>query len=147
MKLIDKFTKLPLSIQIAILGAGAFGAYKLVKFITQQQPVTKPLPTGGAGIPATGFDSSGKPIAWDPEPLAASLFNVLDGASFVVNPAKSGAMVQLVSLPTDDMIVAVYNTFNVKYGDGETLTQWIADEWTFPGQSQALTKLRGLGLD
>jgi hypothetical protein len=147
MKLLKKVEQLPLPVQIALLAGAGFALYKGLNYILKRAPVIAPLPTGGAGIPATGFDAQGQPVAWSPEPLAASLYNELSGPSLVISPSKTAVMIQLVSLPTADMIAAVYNTFNIKYGDGETLTQWIADEWTFPGQAQALTKLRGLGLN
>ena len=48
------------------------------------------------------------------------------------------------------MVVAVYNTFNETYGNGDTLTQWINDEyWTDfagDGKSLALQRLSSIGL-
>jgi len=146
MKILKAVEKLPLPVQLLLLAGAGFGIYKGIKYIMKRTPVIKPLPTGGAGIPAVGFDQSGKPVAWSAEPLAAQLFAAFDGITSLPT-TKSAAALALVQLPTKDMLTAVYNTFNQKYGDGDTLTQWIEDEWLFAGQTQALTKLRGAGLN
>ena len=83
---------------------------------TGPQPV---YPEGGKGIPA----------GWSPEPLAAELYNNMDGL-FTLGSTKEASWKKLYDLPTLDMTVAVYSVFGQKYfnkGKG-TLTDWIRDE-------------------
>ena len=149
-KLVDQFSKLPLPAQIAIVGGAAFGVYKLVKFITRPKPTTYVLPAGGAGIPVTGYNQQGQPIQWNPEPLVDELYDVMDGL-FTFSDKKDQVFKKLATLPTNDMVVATYNRFNIKHGAGDTLTQWIDDEYWYDyldtGKSDALNRLRGLGLN
>jgi hypothetical protein len=81
--------------------------------------------------------------------LAAKLFDVMDGL-FTASGTKDAAFLQFGQLPTNDMVTAVYNEFNTQYGEGETLTQWINDEyWTDiggDGKTLALQRLTSIGL-
>ena len=144
-KLFDTFNKLPIVAQIAIVGFAGYGIYRGIKFLSKPRPQTYPLPAGGAGIPAVGYDQSGSPVAWNPKPLADELFSAFDGL-FTPIHIKSAAVVKLLNLPTPDMLTAVYNTFNQIHGDGETLTEWIRSETPFPGQSDAVNRLISQGL-
>jgi len=146
-----------------LLTAGAatgvyFGAKKL--FAPPPPPVLPffDFPEGGGGIPQVGTTidpKTGKPkkVLWSPVPLAKELFDSMDG----IDPTsdKERAWQKLSSLPTRDMVIAVYNTFNkipdvvenaAEYG---TLTQWIRDEYGSVDDSYkdlALNKLEQLGL-
>lgn len=140
----SQFTKLPSLLQIAIIGGAAFAVYKGIKMI-RKIPTMKPLPTAGQGIPATGYDSTGNPIPWSPKLISDELFSALDGL-FTPPHIKLAAVSKLVQLPTPDMLTALYNDFNSRYGDGDTLTQWIKDELPFPGQPEAINKLQSIGL-
>jgi hypothetical protein len=76
-------------------------------------------PNGGNSIPQ----------GWNPIPLAEELFDAMDGL-FTLSGTKTAVWNKLLNLPTDEMIIAVYNAFNQKYfslGKG-TLVQWIRDE-------------------
>lgn len=79
-------------------------------------------PKGGNAIPA----------GWDPKPLAKELHQVMDGL-FTLSGTKENSFKKLLSLPTDDMFVAVYSVFNQLYfaaGYG-TLREWInAEKYT-----------------
>lgn len=98
-------------------------------------------PKGGSGIPA----------GWNPVPIAKELHDVMDGL-FTSASDKEVAWQKLFDLPTDDMIVAVYNAYNQLYfgeGDG-TLTDWIRDEnysnVAFGVKQDLLDKLQRLNL-
>lgn len=97
-------------------------------------------PEGGEEIPAN----------WSPVPLADELKDVMKGWAFT--GTKDATWIKLRDLPTDEMVIAVYNAFNQKYfslGYG-TLTQWIRDEWYydyFTGVKDAvLARLQNLNL-
>ncbi len=81
-------------------------------------------PQGGQGIPA----------GWSPIPIADALYEKMNGVTF--NKAGLDALLSsFLSLPTDDMFVAVYSVFNQKYGSEKygTLRNWIKDEdYNFP---------------
>lgn len=148
-KLVDKFGKLPLLAQIAILGASGYVIYRGVKFL-RTRPTLYPLPQGGQGIPVTGYTPTGAPIQWNPEPLVDELHDVMDGL-FTLSGTKDAAWLKLVQLPSNDMVTAVYNRFNQKWGDGSTLTQWIRDEnyydFTTGVKDQAINRLTAAGLN
>lgn len=91
------------------------------------------------------------PPSWSPEPLVNELYDVMSGLA-TLSGSKEEAWRKLRDLPTDDMVVSVYDVFNQKYfgkGNG-TLTQWIADEWyydPFSGvKDSVLARLRNLKL-
>ena len=66
---------------------------------------------------------------FNPNTLADELFSVMDGY-FTLTGTKDMAFRKLYELGTDNMVIAVYNAFNAKYGQkGKgSLTQWISDE-------------------
>lgn len=72
------------------------------------------------------------PAGWDPTPLAKELFSVMDGL-FTLSGTKENTFRKLLTLPTDDMFIAVYSAFNQLYfskGSG-TLREWInAEKYT-----------------
>jgi len=143
---------LPITAKIGLfVGAGILGfiIYKKIKKKMNVLPQTFPLPTGGGGMPVVSYNPQGQPTFWNPEPLAKELFDVMDGL-FTLSSTKDVKLYEFANLPTPDMATAVYNQFNKNYGDGETLTQWINDEWFTPAGSEAknlaLAKLQSLGL-
>ncbi len=79
-------------------------------------------PNGGKDIPAN----------WDASVLAKQLHDAMAGVTWTSTDAK--AWVALTNLPTQEMILAVYNVFGQLYfpeGKGD-LVQWINDEDTLP---------------
>lgn len=66
---------------------------------------------------------------FNPNILADELYNAMSGL-FVLTGTKDAAWRKLYELGTDNMVIAVYNAFNKKYGPkGKgSLTQWIRDE-------------------
>lgn len=106
---------------VFVLGIITVIAFSVRKFIKNQPPKVK-YPNNGQGIPA----------GWDAAPLAKELHDVMSGL-FTFTGTKDVAFKKLHQIPTDDMFVAVYSTFNQLYmseGDG-TLREWINDEiWT-----------------
>ena len=143
---------LPITAKIGIVvGTGILGfiIYKKIKKKTAMLPPVFELPTGGGGMPVVSYNTQGEPTFWNPAPLSAELFDVMDGL-FTLDGTKSSVFLKFAQLPTPDMAVAVYNHFNTNYGEGETLTQWINDEYYYnyfgTGKSLALAKLQSLGL-
>lgn len=143
--------ELPTVAKVAVIGGVGIGLYFITKRIVKnfRKPPKFDLPQGGGGIPVVTYTPTGQPIQWNPQPLAAELFDVMDGL-FTSSASKDDTWTQVAQLPTDDMVVAVYNTFNEQYGNGETLTQWINDEyWTdvgSDGKALILARLNRLGL-
>ncbi|MFD2581503.1 hypothetical protein ACFSR6_03315 [Pedobacter vanadiisoli] len=88
--------------------------------------------------------------SFNPNILAEELFNVMDGL-FTLSGTKDAAFRKLYELPTDNMVIAVYNAFNSKYGskgDG-SLTKWINDEYyydAFGYKNKVLARLKSLRL-
>lgn len=84
--------------------------------------------------PSVNYPKGGNaiPLGWDPKPLAKELHQVMDGL-FTLSGTKDTTFKKLLSLPTDDMFVAVYSVYNQLYfsaGDG-TLREWInAEKYT-----------------
>ena len=143
---------LPITAKIGLfVGAGILGfiIYKKVKKKLNVLPQTFPLPTGGGGMPVVSYNTQGEPTFWNPEPLAKELFDIMDGL-FTLTGTKDTIFLKFANLPTPDMATAVYNQFNKNYGEGETLTQWINDEYYYDylgdGKKLALAKLQALGL-
>ncbi|MBK0383531.1 hypothetical protein I5M32_11240 [Pedobacter sp. SD-b] len=81
------------------------------------------------------------PKGFNPNILADKLYDVMDGF-FTASGTKDAAWLELYQLATDDMVVAVYNAFNEKYGikRNGSLTQWIRDEKYFDPLSGVKTK-------
>ena len=143
---------LPVTAKIGIVvGVGVLGffLYKKIKKKLAMLPPVFPLPTGGGGMPVVSYNTQGEPTFWNPAPLSNELFNVMDGL-FTLSGTKNDVFLKFAQLPTNDMAVAVYNNFNQNVGGGETLTQWINDEYWVDflaeGKSLALAKLQALGL-
>jgi hypothetical protein len=143
---------LPVTAKIGIVvGVGVLGffLYKKIKKKLAMLPPVFPLPTGGGGMPVVSYNTQGEPTFWNPAPLSNELFNVMDGL-FTLSGTKNDVFLKFAQLPTNDMAVAVYNNFNQNFGGGETLTQWINDEYWVDflaeGKSLALAKLQALGL-
>lgn len=97
------------------------------------------------------FGSEGIPKGFNPNILADDLHDVMSGL-FTLSGTKDKAFQKLINLNTDDMVIAVYNAFNKKYGaEGNgTLTQWIDDERYYDpftgAKDKALQRLRSLRL-
>ena len=62
-KIQQQWKELPTPAKIGIYAVGAYFLYKIVKNI-KNRPTIAPLPTGGSGIPAVGYDQSGSPVPW-----------------------------------------------------------------------------------
>jgi len=103
---------------VAVIGGG-FLLRRLFRGPGPTIPKYK-LPRGGKAIPE----------GWTPDPLAKELYDTMKGISFFTGP-KEKAWFKLTVLPTDDMVVAVYNAFNTIPGASKsgTLTTWIRDEF------------------
>lgn len=140
MKQLQQYKALIISaaVFIAILAYVYFRGKKAGKTVIPDAPYIH----GKQGIP-TGFN---------PNILADKLYEVMSGM-FTMSGHKDAAWSQLLNLQTDDMIIAVYNCFNDKYGSkGKgTLTQWIDDEYYYDFVSgikkKTVTKLKSLRLN
>lgn len=99
-------------------------------------------PNGGQGIPA----------GWSPTPLVEQLFKTMDGMN-VNRLSRDAAWMDLSKLPSDDMVVSVYDVFNQLYfkDSQETLTEWIKNEstlgWVSTAKNAALNRLASLNLE
>ena len=132
----------PIGKTIIVLSSGAllfFGIRKIMK-----RPVIATLPQGSKGLPVVSYTPSGSAVLWNPSPLVSKLYDAMHGL-FTPSGTKDAVWTELAQLPTDDMLTAVYNEFNKKFGDGDTLTQWIRDEYwsdiTGSGKELALNRL------
>ena len=104
----------------------------------------KPLPNSGSGIPQER-QADGTMASWSPTAIANELYSVMN-STWATGWDKQQAYSKAMAL-TPDQLTALYNDFNRRHGRGETLTQWIDDEW-FPTNKLGLPeRLRGLGLD
>lgn len=117
----------------------------LVVYFYGKKSATPPKPV----YPKGGDDI---PVSWSPTPLVEQLYNQMKGAN-VNRLSRDAAWIELSKLPTNDMVVAVYDVFNQLYykSEGEgTLTQWIKDEsvlgWTSVPKDAALNRLASLNL-
>ena len=148
MKKDNFWNKLPWYIQLPIIGAGGYLIYRGAKKLITAPPRV-PLPQGGAGVPVVSYDAQGNPTAWNPRPLSQELYDTMEGLADWTS-SKEEAWGKLLNLPTNDMVTMVYNDFNQQFGGGDTLTQWIDDEYGsfFTSNKPAvLQRLRGLGLN
>ncbi len=87
------------------------------------------------------------PEGWTPAELAGRLYYGMEGFNISVTD-KELAWKSLYELPTDAMVVAVYNYYNQQYL--ENLTRRIAEEgasWVGSYQDRVLERLRNLNLD
>lgn len=137
---------LPPIVKGFVLLGGGFLAYRGIKqFLNKPQTIT--LPQGGSGLPVTGYTPQGTPIVWNPRSLSQELFDAMDGV-FTLTGTKEQAFSKVANLPTNDMLTALYNDFNNQFGKGETLTQWIDNEWSdwSDQRTAALAKLRAANL-
>ena len=121
----------------SVVGVGVLAFFGLKKLFAPRGP-QRPRIVGGK---ATGL-----PAGWSPYPLATKLKTEMTGISIYY----PGSWRTLADLPTDSMVISVYEAFNEQYfnlGDG-TLTQWIMDEWQWAGttKQQVLTRLNSLQL-
>jgi hypothetical protein len=101
------------------------------------------LPNSGQGIPEGWTDQA--------EALATALHDRMKGLNFY---AASEKWERLASPDlTDDMVTAVYNSFNRQYSaeSEATLTQWIRSQWAIgaaaDAKEDALDRLNRLGLE
>ncbi len=95
------------------------------------------------------------PAGWDPNILADEVYQNTD-TFFISNITQNKTFYNVANLPTDDMVVAVYNTYNTKYQskDSQTMTARIASitavEPDFMGgvggnRDSAVNRLRNTG--
>lgn len=144
----DTWQALPPVGKIIVVAGGAFLTYRVGKKLLNK-PARANMPQGGAGLPVVSYTPQGTAVYWNPAPLAAELFKVMDGL-FTASGTKDDTFLKLAQLPSDDMVTAVYNYFNTKYGDGKSLTDWINSEWwtniTGSGKEEALNRLNTLQL-
>jgi hypothetical protein len=110
----------------------------------QQEAADKPLPNSGSGIPQVK-NSDGSVSSWSPKSLADEIYSKLKGV-WTTGISKMNTLNKIMVL-TDDQCVALYNYFNKQYGKGDTLTQWIEDEYFMSSKEPIVNRLKSLGLD
>lgn len=109
---------------LIILAIGVVTYFSIKKWIKNRPPKVD-YPNGGKGIP----------LGFNPKQYAEEAYKQMKGVDILVNLKKENVLLQILSLPTDDMFVAVYDVFNQLYfkeGNG-TLREWINDEFITPG--------------
>lgn len=126
-----------LILPITILGS-LWLANKL--FGKKKPPPPEELPDAGSGIPEN----------WSPRPLTQELYDTMKGVIWYPNMAirRDGALLRLIGLASADMFVAVYNDFTQNFGEGDTLREWIDDEYLIPStiKTQLNILFNSLGL-
>ncbi len=99
---------------------------------------------GKTNIKDAKYPLNGKslPLGWNPNVLADKIYKAMDGV-LTNTTTKNLVFREVFVLPTDEMLIAVYNTFNDKYGaKGKgSLTEWINDEWAYLATVNYRTKL------
>jgi len=124
---------------IVVIGGVGFLAYLGLRKLFR--PGIPPPPRIIAG------KAKGLPAGWSPYPLAAALHQDMKGINWGVM-TEPQSWVTLSALPTDDMVVAVYQAFTKQYfneGDG-TLTEWVRDEGGGTYRKLVLARLSSLQL-
>jgi len=94
----------------------------------------------------TVFDSAGKPVKWDPDPIAKEIFENMEGYNLYTYPETTNKILSL----QPDQIKLLYNHYNQYYADEfPTLTKLIESEWPdWEGSySKAVARLKSLGLN
>lgn len=158
------YQKAPVPTLIGTGLAGVLAYFGMKKLFAPPTPPLIPtfnLPEGGKGIPQVGtttdpMTGKGVPVYWSPVPSAKALYDSMVGFDYGYPDEKEAEWYKLAVLPTNDMVVAVYNTFNkipdvssqaAEYG---TLVNWIKDEIGYVyGESSkgaALARLEKSGL-
>lgn len=100
-------------------------------------PNPRKLPNNGSGIPD----------GWSAESIARQILDAFDGL-FTSTSKKLFVLGNMQTL-TDDQLTAVYNRFNEAYGGGDSLYEWIAEEWSLTGHAEQevlLDRMRKLEL-
>lgn len=148
-KISNFWNGLPTGGKVVVGAVATYGTYKGVKYLRSRNRFV-PLPNGGTGIPVTGYDGNGQPVSWSPVGLVDELYSAMSGLGTFTG-TKDAVWTKIIQLPTNDMLTATYNSFNQdKRAGGETLTQWIDNEYYydyFSGvKDDVLAKLRGAGL-
>jgi len=115
-------------------------AATLVKFLFNRTPKQ---------VPYKDLSSQSKsdiPSSWDPMPLVNELYTTMSGLQFWVHP-KEDVWRRVAELPTDAMVVLIYNNFNESYfaEHNQTLTQWIQKETGATFNSHKPSVLNRLG--
>jgi acetylornithine/succinyldiaminopimelate/putrescine aminotransferase len=122
-------------------GIGVFAIYSIVKNLRSN---VKKAPVDYGQIPQV-FTSGGKPVLWDPDPLAKEIFENLEGYNLNTYPETTNKILKL----NKEQLKLLYNYYNTYYAqEYPTLTKLLASEWTdWSGSySKAVAKLRGAGL-
>ena len=120
---------------LAVLAVVGTGIAFLVKLTKKNKPKIFRLPSGGGGI-VPGFD---------PSDLAGRLYRKMKGVRVqeLLNAHPFGwvldrkllmddrdlVLQEFAELPTDDQFVAVINTFNAQFAEGESLYGWVNSEF------------------
>ena len=97
----------------------------------------KKLPNSGSGIPQ----------GWNVDAYVQEFYDSFSGV-FGSQEKKLTILSKMEGM-TDDQLTAMYNRFNQVHGDGDTLYDWINEEWTlaFTNHDERITqRMRDLGL-
>jgi len=93
-----------------------------VIYINIRRAATRPvIPTHNPNrIPIVGPGQPGKPLQWNPDPLAMELKNTIGKSNFGTYPDIAQ---KVIDLQTDDQLILLYEQYNAHYASpGKTLT-------------------------
>ena len=127
---------------VIVLGIGVVTYFSVRKWLKNRPPKVN-YPNNGQGIPV-GFDA-----VQYAEKAHKGMSGLTVWAGDILK--RDTAIGEILKLQTDDMFVAVYDTFNKMYmkdGDG-TLKEWIDAEYFLPVtniKEQILARFNRLGL-
>jgi hypothetical protein len=129
--------------KVAVVGGATIAIYAGYKFFTRGNVQKAPVDYGQ--IPQV-YTSGGKPVLWNPDPLAKEIYENFEGYNFYTYPETTEKLQTL----NPDQLKLLYNHYNQYYANEyPTLTQLLKNEWTDWGGSynKAVATLTGMGLN
>ena len=129
----------------AVIAGAGIGAYAIYSIVKNLRSNVKKAPVDYGQIPEV-FTSGGKPVLWDPDPLAKEIFENLEGYNLNTYPETTDKILKL----NKEQLKLLYNYYNTYYAqEYPTLTKLLASEWTdWSGSyTKAVAKLRSAGLN
>jgi hypothetical protein len=140
-----KFKDFSLFEKIGTVGGLGIVGYAVYSFIKKTQGNVAKAPVDYGQIPEV-YTAGGKPVLWDPDPLAKECFENFEGYNLYVYPETAEKLLKL----NKDQLKLLYNHYNTYYAqEYPTLTKLIASEWTDWSGSydKAVAKLKSAGLN
>ena len=131
--------------KIGTVGGLGIISYAIYSFVIKQKSNVAKAPVDYGQIPEV-YTAGGKPVLWDPDPLAKECFENFEGYNLYVYPETAEKLLKL----NKDQLKLLYNHYNTYYAqEYPTLTKLIDSEWSdWSGTySKAVAKLKSAGLN